>query len=65
MEQVPQIVIDWYANVGPAKGHVVLDEQDNVERITCPKAGTSGHMCCGYCPQCGAPGYCGCNCNKS
>jgi hypothetical protein len=60
--KVPQIVIDWYETIGPSLGHTVLDEDDNIERITCPKAGQDGHRCCGYCPKCGAPNYCGCHC---
>jgi hypothetical protein len=32
-------------------------ENDDLERVTCDKAGTLGHMQCGWCLQCDLPVY--------
>lgn len=36
-------------------------EQDDLERVNCPHAGSMGHWQCGWCDDCELPQYqCGC-----
>lgn len=33
-------------------------ENDDLDRVNCPKAGEQGHKQCGICPDCGQPRFC-------
>jgi len=46
---------DFYQMVGK------YPEYDDLDRLNCDKAGTPGHMCCGYCKIHEVPMFiCGC-----